>query len=562
MTFRYVLGSGYRSGMVVAAPGVLIADRYRIAETLGRGGVGVVWRAHDERLGREVALKEVTFPASVPATERDEMRARVMREARAAAQLSHPSVTTVFDVLADPGTGTAYLVMELVSAPTLEEVVRDTGPLSPARAAALGLEVLAALDMAHGAGIVHRDVKPGNVMVPEAGPAKLADFGIASVTGDVTITSTGLILGTPSYMAPEQAEGVASGPAVDLWGLGTTLYFAVEGVPPFDRGQPLPTLNAVVYEAPRRAEKAGALAPVLDGLLRKDPQQRLDSETLRRKLREVTAPQAATARTQAATRERRRPAPPVAPSTVPARRHGLRWRSSLVALGLLGVLALATVALLSALRDDPPETSAPPDRTAQAPEQTEAQAAAPDPSARTPAQTEGRQAAPSEPASEPATDGGVQRGVVPEGWLTEDLGDTGSTIAHPADWQVASAGDTSLVFREPETGATLRSEWRDVPGGSPATELQDRSRVVQDEADGYDELGISAFEYGADDAALWEYTLSEDGVDLHAYTLATDVGQYRYLVTLQTLEEDWTDYRGRFVRFVRSFDPERTTVSG
>ncbi|MDQ3528588.1 MAG: serine/threonine protein kinase, partial [Actinomycetota bacterium] len=168
----------------MAAPGVLIADRYRIAETLGRGGVGVVWRARDERLGRDVALKEVSFPPSVPAAEQEAMRARVMREARAAAQLSHPSVTTVFDVLADAGTATAYLVMELVSAPTLEEVVRATGPLSPARAAAIGVELLAALDMAHDAGIVHRDVKPGNVMVPEVGPAKLADFGIASVAGD------------------------------------------------------------------------------------------------------------------------------------------------------------------------------------------------------------------------------------------------------------------------------------------------------------------------------------------------------------------------------------------
>ena len=541
--------------MVVAAPGVLIADRYRIAETLGRGGVGVVWRARDERLGRDVALKEVSFPPSVPAAEQEAMRARVMREARAAAQLSHPSVTTVFDVLADAGTATAYLVMELVSAPTLEEVVRTTGPLSPARAAAIGVELLAALDMAHDAGIVHRDVKPGNVMVPEVGPAKLADFGIASVAGDGSITSTGLILGTPSYMAPEQAQGVPSGPAVDLWGLGATLYFAVEATAPFDRGQPLTTLNAVLNEAPRPAERSGALTPILDGLLVKDPSQRLDSDTLHRRLREVIAAETARARADTAAVPHPRP-PPVDSSAEPARRAGLGRRTSAVVLGLLAVSSLAAVSMLAALRDAPPD-AARPEATARARAETEAAAASPDSPSPSSEPTEDRSAPPP-----PASRNGIQRGVVPDGWMSEDLGDTGSTIAHPADWQVASVGETALVFREPETGATLRSEWRDIPGGRPATELQERSRVVQDEAEGYDELGISAFEYGADDAALWEYTVSENGVDLHAYTLATDVGQYRYLVTLQTLEEDWEVYRGRFVRFVRSFDPARTTASG
>ncbi len=225
-------------------------------------------------------------------------------------------------------------------------------------------------------------------------------------------------------------------------------------------------------------------------------------------------------------------------------------------LGLLAVSSLAAVSMLAALRDAPPD-AARPEATARARAETEAAAASPDSPSPSSEPTEDRSAPPP-----PASRNGIQRGVVPDGWMSEDLGDTGSTIAHPADWQVASVGETALVFREPETGATLRSEWRDIPGGRPATELQERSRVVQDEAEGYDELGISAFEYGADDAALWEYTVSENGVDLHAYTLATDVGQYRYLVTLQTLEEDWEVYRGRFVRFVRSFDPARTTASG
>jgi serine/threonine protein kinase len=237
----------------------LIADRYALIAPLGRGGMGVVWRAQDAVLGREVDIKEVVFPATMPEAERRPARARVMREARAAARLNHPAAVTLYDVVTDQG-GT-FIVMELVNAPTLADLVREGGPLPVERVAEIGVQVAGALEAAHAAGIVHRDVKPGNVMVGERGVAKLADFGIASLQGDPQLTSTGLVIGSPAYMAPEQAKGEPSGPAADFWALGATMFYAVEGGPPFDRGASIATLAAVVNDPPRRPERAGPLAP-------------------------------------------------------------------------------------------------------------------------------------------------------------------------------------------------------------------------------------------------------------------------------------------------------------
>jgi serine/threonine protein kinase len=215
-----------------AADRVLV-NRYALKTPLGRGGMGVVWRAHDVVLGREVAVKEVVFPASLSAAERHSAQARVAREARAAARLNHPGVVTLYDVVTSQGN--VFLVMELVEAPTLAELVRVEGPLAPERVAEIGAQVASALEAAHQAGIVHRDVKPANVLVPPSGSAKLADFGVASLADDPRLTTTGLVIGSPAYMAPEQAKGEGTGPPADFWALGATLYFAVEGEPPSTR---------------------------------------------------------------------------------------------------------------------------------------------------------------------------------------------------------------------------------------------------------------------------------------------------------------------------------------
>jgi len=254
------------------AGGRVVAGRYELRSLLGRGGMGQVWLAHDALLHRDVAVKEVTFPPSFTEGERRDLRDRTLREARAAARFEHPRVTTVHDVLEQDGQ--PWIVMEHVPSRSLAEWVQ-AGPLPVHRVVRIGLDVLAALTAAHRAGIVHRDVKPANVLVSDQGRAWLTDFGIASSTGESRLTGHGVLLGSPSYIAPERARGDDDlGPSVDVWGLGATLYFAVEGRPPFDRGEGMATLLAIISEQPPRPVAAGPLEPLLTALLSRDPAQR------------------------------------------------------------------------------------------------------------------------------------------------------------------------------------------------------------------------------------------------------------------------------------------------
>jgi hypothetical protein len=278
--------------MATSAPERVVADRYVLKAPLGRGGMGVVWHAHDTVLGRAVAVKEVVFPPTIPDDERRAAHARVLREARAAARLNHPGAVTLYDVVQDQGH--PFIVMELVPATTLADLVGGEGPLEPWRVAEIGGQLAGALEAAHRAGIVHRDVKPGNVMVAEDGGVKLADFGVASLQGDPQLTTTGLVIGSPAYMAPEQAAGEPSGPPADFWALGATMYFAVEGEPPFEKASSIATLAAVVNDDPRPMRRAGPLAPVIAALLVKDPAARPSGPQLRAQLNRLarTAPTA------------------------------------------------------------------------------------------------------------------------------------------------------------------------------------------------------------------------------------------------------------------------------
>jgi serine/threonine protein kinase len=265
----------------------VVAGRYALTDVLGRGGMGTVWLATDRVLERQVALKEITFSVDVSAEERQVLRERTMREARAAARLDHPHVTRVYDVVEEEGK--PWLVMEHVSARSLQEIVEEGGPLDPQAVARIGLDVLDALDAAHEAGIVHRDVKPANVLVDRDGHACLTDFGIATTTGDSSLTTHGALIGSPSYMAPERANGEEPRPPVDLWSLGATLYAGVEGRPPFDKGEAMATLMSVVSEHPAPMLRAGPLEPVLRGLLTKDPARRATVAQARRDLQAVLA---------------------------------------------------------------------------------------------------------------------------------------------------------------------------------------------------------------------------------------------------------------------------------
>ncbi|RZU50245.1 serine/threonine protein kinase [Krasilnikovia cinnamomea] len=305
-----------------SSPPLVVADRYRLVAPLGQGGMGRVWRAVDVVLHRDVAIKELVPPPGLTVDERREMRERSLREARAIARLNNINVVRVFDVLrtdADP-----WIVMEYVPSRSLQDILASDGPFPAVRAAEMGLGMLNALRAAHRAGVVHRDVKPGNVLLGEDGRVVLTDFGLATVPGDPNVTRTGLVLGSPAYIAPERARDGTAGPAADLWSLGATLYAAVEGQSPFARSSAIATLAALATENPPPARNAGPLKPVLNGLLRKDPSHRINADEAERLLLRATGrrsklsfPMSPTMRRPGAGRDRSAPSfgPPVVPGT-------------------------------------------------------------------------------------------------------------------------------------------------------------------------------------------------------------------------------------------------------
>lgn len=270
-----------------AGAGRLVAGRYRLSEVVGHGGMGVVWRARDELLDRDVAVKEVIWPASLSERERQVACSRATREAQMAARLNHPNVIRVYDIVEEDDH--PWIVMELLPYRSLLDVIEDDGPLSPAEAAQVGLQVLAALRAAHTQGIIHRDVKPANILIGPGHRAVLTDFGIARAGDSPAVTAVGVVVGSPSYIAPERARGGHSGAPADLWGLGASLYAAVEGHPPFERANALASITAVVTDELAPATRAGPLWPVINGLLRKDPRKRLDGAETERMLRGVRA---------------------------------------------------------------------------------------------------------------------------------------------------------------------------------------------------------------------------------------------------------------------------------
>jgi serine/threonine protein kinase len=250
----------------------LLGNRYRLDSVVGRGGMGTVWRAFDVMLDREVAVKEVVLPPGLNDAERAVLYERTFREARASARLNHPGVVTVHDVVEE--SDRPWIVMELVLAPSLQDLL-DRGPLEHRRVAEIGLQMLGALRHAHEKGILHRDVKPSNVLITDSGRVVLTDFGIAQVEGDATLTQTGLVMGSPAYIPPERAQGERAVPASDLWALGATMYAAVEGRSPYERPDAMASLQAALSEPVPPPRNAGPLARVLDGLLAREPVNRM-----------------------------------------------------------------------------------------------------------------------------------------------------------------------------------------------------------------------------------------------------------------------------------------------
>src|ERR1700744_4094004 len=260
--------------------GRVIAGRYSLQNPIGRGAMGVVWRARDQLLDRDVAIKEVVISALIGAEERRTAYQRTLREARTAARLSHRGVVTVYDVAEEDGR--PWIVMELIPSQSLDQVLTVQGRLPAARVCAIGQQLLSALAAAHTAGVLHRDVKPSNVLIANTKVgdaweerAVLTDFGIAQFEGDPRLTQTGMVMGSPGFTAPERIRGGDATPASDLWSLGATIYAAVEGRGPFElRGGAITTMSAIINEDAPVAPHAAQLAPLIAALLRRDPSAR------------------------------------------------------------------------------------------------------------------------------------------------------------------------------------------------------------------------------------------------------------------------------------------------
>ena len=549
----------------------VVAERYELLESVGRGGFGVVWRACDTLLQRHVAVKEIHIPGFLNDEDRAGLREKVLKEARAAARLDHPGAVTVFDVIDDDGN--PVIVMELVDAPNLTELVTQQGPLAPAEAARIGLEVLEVLMAAHARGIVHRDVKPGNVMVASSGRVRLGDFGVAAILDDPTVTTSGSVTGSPAYMAPEQATNKGALQESDLWSLGATMYFAVEGRPPFDKGAPLPTLTSIVQDPPRPAEKAGALTPVLEALLVKDPEARLTAMQLKDRLAQVASGSAAppiatagphdtmvieldepliaeTAVEQPApvTVASPPPTPPRAPvvsaprpepvlASHPAARGSNPVGWAVAAVAAVVVVALIAVTLASRDSDPPADTAATsPSTTAEAPAGTPATTAA-TAATNAPATT----AAPTSRATTP-----------PANTVTYTDPQTGFTINKPADWSVRTDGSLT-DFRDPVSGAYLRVDHISPPGPSPEGAWFELEKSFAAENENYRRIRIESTTYSGYRAAIWEFTYTAGAAELRVANLGFVTPRYGFALYFQTRSGDWDRLQPTHQAFKDSF---------
>lgn len=483
----------------------VVGRRYRLIDKVGAGGMGTVWRAHDELLGRTVAVKEVCLP-QVGGIDRAELRARTMREARAAARLSHPNAVTVHDMIEEDGQ--PWIVMALVSADSLSDVLATSGALPPKRVAEIGLALLSALEAAHAAGILHRDVKTANVLLGHDGRVVLTDFGVATLEGDPALTGTGMLLGSPAYMAPERALGAPVGPGSDLWSLGATLYAAVEGQPPFDRTTPMATLAALATEDAPAPRAAGPLTAVLTGLLVRDPKLRLDIPATRRMLQaaagDPAAPQPSVAWQTVNTRSTAawvQPAPP--------RRRRPRLRAAVLGgLALAVVVAIvATALIVNSGRQTP---------SIVAPGQSSAPAAKPSPSA-----------------------AGPSLAAVPAGFGTY-YDSAGWSITKPVAWHsVFATGGQEQKFSDDFAGLHLFVYKFTPPLQDPLSLQQTYDQTLENSA--YHRIFLGAVKYRGYTAADFEFTEDPAGpaTTNHVRSRIFTVGSMQYEIRLDLPADRW-----------------------
>ncbi len=512
----------------------LVAGRYRLDSLLGRGGMGKVWLGRDERLGREVAVKEIRLPTDLGEDQREALCERMLREARLTARLSHRGVVTVYDVVSEDGR--PFIVMEVLRAPNLSDEIARTGPLQPRRVAEIGLQLLAALDAAHRDGIIHRDVKPSNVLLADD-RVVLTDFGIATSESDPRMTSTGLLVGSPTYMSPERLRGSPTGPETDMWSLGATLYAAAEGQPPFGAHHTTMGTVAAVLTDPLPAPTVGGhLRDALEGLLDKDPARRLTSAQVEPLLRAVPqepvepavvptagagpwpAPQSAGTTVLRAQGPGAPVAAPVAaqpvgdsppPAAPPRRRPGVRLL--LLALAGLVVLALVVFAVsqLGGGTDDEPAVSA---GEATASPSTE-DPAPDDPTPDDPTEDP----APDDPTEDPTPDDPTETTAgpdVPAGYrLQQDP--LGFAVAVPAGWERSLDGPTRVDYVSPDGSTFLRVDQVEEARPDAEQAWLDSEPSVADSLPGYERIRIEPVDYRTWDTADWEFTWEGDAGTVH-----------------------------------------------
>ncbi|MFE2541265.1 serine/threonine-protein kinase [Actinacidiphila glaucinigra] len=471
--------------------GRLVAGRYRITGRLGRGGMGTVWRADDELLGRRVAVKELH-------AEGDEDRA--LREARTVARIRHPHVIVLFDVVEQDGS--PWIVMELVDGRSLADVLAQDGPLPPREAARIGAAVTGALRAAHERGVLHRDIKPGNVLVEHGtGRIVLTDFGIARVTGATTLTEAGDFVGSPEYTAPERMSGQAAGPASDLWSVGVLLCAAVVGRSPFRRDSLGEVLHAVVFEEIRPPERTGPLLPVVEALLRREPERRptaRETEELLAAYAETGVPPTAVPAPVPGTETERQDAP------LPRAR---RRRGPLAAVLAVAVLAGAGVAAASLLPDGGSTGGAAPDRTtvtSGAPARTSPSAAS----------------APADPAS--ATP------ALPAGFRTVD-DPAGFSLALPEGFRRSLEPPRIFYYSAgKEFRVGIRAQRPDPRGPEAVMRAQDAAGA--DAYQGYRDGFVTPTTQNGHPAALWQFTWDgfTPGVPRRTFDLCWEEGGRQY----------------------------------
>jgi tRNA A-37 threonylcarbamoyl transferase component Bud32 len=561
----------------MATAHTLVAGRYRLNRQLGAGGMGLVWRARDEVLGRDVAIKEVVPPAGLSETDRAELRLRTLREARTAARLNHPNVVKIYDVVHTEEW--PWIVMEYVPSRSLHEVISDDGPLSPSQVARIGLAMLAALGAAHRAGVLHRDVKPGNVLIADDGRVVLTDFGLATFDDtDGALTLPGLVLGSAQYVAPERARDGTSTPESDLWSLGATLYAAVEGRSPYARSTTMATLTALATALPDPPRHAGPLKPVLAGLLRRNPKDRVRPAVAERALLRLVSTTDGGRRRIPGQRGRRAPigSAPANPALLllatdrtatvpdePGRRSTHRWSPRrpwpipgrriawLVAAAVMAVLlaGLGVLLVRSGQR-----------RSALSPGPAPSAAASASPGAARP----GTLVLGTTACSSTARPAPVRSMPAQPGWnallpgFVWYLDPSGFRISVPQGWTVTSGPDGSC-FREPNDTRTLAVEPY-TPDGDPISHWlgQESALIAAGPPRGYTNLGIGLVPYYFLGAAQWEYTY------LDATTRAVQHGlsrcflvsaQRAYTIVWRTRQLDWQPNLDLYRAIIGSFAP-------